>query len=277
MLVKLDDRENHLLLGGELKPGGMKYRLIEHLLAGAVAARASTVADISTGASAQALAELAPRLGMKARVHVPDSLAREKLERLHQHQAEVHTSPIEKIHEVLKELYAGHLDRSFYWTQQNFAPEATSAYGEIAQNASKVFPIQSLVAGVGTGSSLRSFAQVLLEQNPDLKIYALFSSSIAGLRPAFLQLPHPERSDLGSVTSLRELFGERLEVVELEAGDLGESERQLTQLGIRACNSTAAVHHVIKSRRLAGSLGLSSDGTRPGVQAEACTKMSCPP
>lgn len=247
------DRGKAILLGGEIPGGTLKYRLMAHLVDRCGAFPGDRVADVSAGQSALALASIAHIKGIECRVYVPDTLPEDTVAEILALGAEVRRAPLASVGLVLEELRRDHDRGEIHWLGQNFHPYCLEVYQDLACGVEDC--PAALVAGVGTGSTLRSFGVHLRSRRPELKVLAIYSPDIPGLRPKAAVLGP---RDLGSVDSLHELFGAALEVVELSRHDLNPDS--LTLLGVEGGLSTAAVHWVLDQAGLDNSLGVSVDG-----------------
>ena len=257
----------HLFLGGEIEGGSLKVRLMEKLLEDADLPPGHLVADISAGHGAVALARVARRLGLRCRVYVPDSAPPQALEAMREAHADVRLSPPtpDSMGAALSELRAGHASGELFWTRQNYQP--CDAYRALASALPVPVP-DHLVAGVGTGGSLRSFGDYYLALNPRLKIHAVFSHNLGGLRPRGLAFDFAGEADIGSCEVLSGKFGTAFSAQTLTCDQLEDKAIP----GLLAGDSTLAVVQVM--RGLSNALGISIDGRRG--QAGLSARRSLP-
>jgi cysteine synthase len=232
-----------LILGGMVEGGSLKHRLMDALLEEADLPAGSLVADLSAGSGALALAQTARRRKLSCRVYVTETAPAEAVAAMREAEAEVRLCPptMEALTGALTELALGHRDKEFYWTRQNY--QTYDAYRGLAEGLSAGRP-DHLVAGVGTGSSLCSFGRFFRERNPSLKVHAILSSNLGGLRPPGMTLDFAGLRDVGSPEALRGLFGDQLQTYTLS--------RQ------HHADSTQAVLHVMQG--LQNAVGISIDG-----------------
>jgi cysteine synthase len=219
----------HLVLGGLVEGGSLKCRLMDALLEEADLPTGSLVADLSAGLGAVALAQAARRRKLSCRVYVPESAPAEAVTAMREVGAEVRLcSPtMAAMADALTELAAGHSSKAFYWTRQNY--QTCDAYRGLAEGLAVGRP-DHLVAGVGTGSSLRSFGRFFRERNPGLKLHAILSSDLAGLRPPGMALDFAGLQDIGSPEQLRSLFGDRLQTYTLSRQHYADSTQAVLQV-----------------------------------------------
>jgi cysteine synthase len=233
----------HLVLGGRVQGGSLKYHLMDALLAEADLPAGSLVADLSAGLGAVALAQAARRRKLFCRVYVPESAPAAAVTTMREAGADVRLCPptMDALAAALTELAVGHESKEFYWTRQNY--RTCDAYRGLAEGLTVGRP-DHLVAGVGTGSSLRSFGGFFQERNPALKLHAILSSDLGGLRPPGMTLDFAGLRDVGSPEELRGVFGDRLQTY--------------TMSREHHADSTQAVLHVMQG--LQNAVGISVDG-----------------
>jgi cysteine synthase len=233
----------HLVLGGLVQGGSLKHYLMDALLEQADLPAGSLVADLSAGLGAVALAQAARQRKLFCRVYVPESVPAAALTAMREAGAEIRLCPptMDALARALTELAAGHENNEYYWTRQNY--HSCDPYRSLA-DALPVGRPDHLVAAVGTGSSLRSFGRFFRERNPALKLHAILSPDLAGLRPPGLTLDFAGWQDLGSPEALRGLFGDRLQTHTLSRE--------------HHADSTHAVLYVMQG--LQNAVGISVDG-----------------
>ena len=216
---------------------------MDALLAHADLPAGSLVADVSAGLGAVALARVARERELACRVYMPETASAEMVKAAREAGAEIRLCPptSKALASTLNELAQGHESEALYWTRQNF--QTCDVYARLAERLTVRAP-DHLVAGVGTGSSLRSFGQFFRQLNPHLKVHAIFSPDIEGLRPREMTLDFSGMQDAGSLCSLRDLFGDQLQIHTLSR------EHHTT--------STQAVLRVME--HLANAIGISMTG-----------------
>ncbi|MBI3926003.1 MAG: pyridoxal-phosphate dependent enzyme [Armatimonadetes bacterium] len=216
------------------------------------------LADLSSGSSALALARVARARRVACRVYIPETLPAADVAEMIALGAEVRRLPMTPagLVSALTELQEEHDAGRLLWLRQNFNPQAMTAYRELTRRLGAA--VQSVVAGVGTGASLRAFATHLLRRSPNLEVVAVYSPDIPGLRPTAASMGP---GDLGSVDAMRAVFSHRLQVVQLTASQL--DPELPSRHGLAAGLSTAAVLHCLRGRT--GALGISVDARRVPV------------
>ena len=233
----------YLVLGGLADGGSLKHCFMDAALAKANLAAGSLVADLSAGLGGVALAQTARKRELSCRVYVPESAPAEALAAMREAGAELRLCrPGQNaIAAVLDQLLQGHRANEFYWTRQIY--QTCDAYRELAERLAVGIP-GHLVAGVGSGSSLRSFGCFFRERNPNLKLHAIMSDDLSGLRARGVNLDFRGLRDAGSMESLRDLFGEHLQTHTLSRA--------------HCANSTEAVLQIMQG--LQNAVGISIDG-----------------
>ncbi|MHB2019650.1 MAG: pyridoxal-phosphate dependent enzyme [Candidatus Xenobia bacterium] len=245
-----DDRGNRFWLGGA-GGGTLKHLMMANLLDRADLKEGSFVADLSAGTAAVALAQVARERGLKARVYVPDCCDAEVLKRLQDLQAIICPGPATAagMAAALAELSRGHLERRWFWTRQNYNPDACAAYEAPGRQAG---PASVLVAGLGSGGVLRGFGRALRPT----KTIAIVSPDIPGLRPPGLVMDAEGLRDLGAPHRLD------AELRTVSRQDVAPELRLLASLGVRAGPATAALWKVVRDEGLQDALMVSVDGAR---------------
>lgn len=197
MIEKLPEG-NFLLMGGRAPGGSLKHVLMDRLLPEDLPEQ-TLVSDLSAGLAAVALAQVAERRNLRCRVYVPPTISEAYMGALQATSAQVVVTG--SLETAFQELQVGHQSGELFWTRQNY--QVCDAYSHLAPP----LVVEHLVAGVGTGSSLRSFGAHLKGLNPLLQVHAVYAQA-PGLRPAGLALDLPDLPDTGSLAYLRGLFPE---------------------------------------------------------------------
>lgn len=269
-LLRMDDQGRRLFLGGDCGAPDLKHHLMRHVVRRALShghvEPGGVVGELSVGAAGLALARAARDAGLRARVYVPPSLGESALGVLRECGAEVVAGLPGGLSAALADLAERHARGELYWVRQNFTLEGRQAYRGLARSAP---PPGTLVAAVGSGGSLQGFAETWRRSRPEMRIVAVFSPDIEGLRDVDACIDLGPRRDVGARRRLQQRYGKALTAVRVTRAELREAREDLRARSLACADSTVAVWHVMRALNLQDATGLSVNGRRHGVRNPA--------
>ena len=183
--------------------GSLKDRMAGHtldlLLEDKAISENTTIVEASSGNTGIALAYACAKRSLKAIICVADHISTEKKNRIREYKAELREFDVSNNTEAEIEAAASIGKRDgFHFFNQFENPHHLDAYkktlaAEILQQlSSKEITIDFLVAGIGSGASLRAVGETLREKhNTELKIVGIspetYPTKIEGLHPGHIR------------------------------------------------------------------------------------------